>query len=100
MPNTQESRVARDLLQLRVHRRRLEIDPADHARNEWMIAREIEKPPRLLQCLPCLDRDGSIDATPRHLALQVRGREIPLQRPHRVVYPVVLDGIVPPEVLV
>ena len=99
MPDAEQPAVRRQLLELHVDLRRLQVDPADDAGDERMQVGEREQPARFVECLQRLDGDAPLEAGAAHLALQVRRGEILLQGLHRVVYPAVLDGIVLPEVL-
>ena len=41
---------------------RPQIDPANHAGDEWMLVRERQQPARLLEGLPDLNGDAGVDA--------------------------------------
>ena len=74
-----------------------QIDPANHAGDEWMPIRERQQPARFLERLPDLDGDASVDAGPLHLAPPVFRHEVALERRHRGIDPGVLRGGVAPE---
>jgi hypothetical protein len=98
--NADELRMRCHLFELRTHGVALQIDPADDTGNRGMRLRQRQQKPRFLERLPRLHRDTGVESGTRHLGPRVLGHEIAAQRLHRVVDPLVLGGVVPPEVLV
>jgi hypothetical protein len=77
----------------------LQIDPADDTDHEWVIVSQFEQPPRFFNRLPRLHGHTCIYGSDIHFSPQLRRQKIASQRGHRIVYPAVLGGCVPPEVL-
>src|SRR5207248_8568505 len=77
----------------------LKVDPPDDCDNEWMSIRQLEQPFGFGERLPRLDGNASRDAGGVHLALDVGGQEVALQRGHRAVDPVVFLSMISPEML-
>src|SRR3982074_3101390 len=86
-------------LQLCAYVRRLQIGPAHHARDERMAVGQLEQPPRLLESLSRLDGDTGVEAGTAQLRLEVGGQEVAPEGGQGSVDPLVLDGVVMPEVL-
>ena len=60
---------------------------------------QLEQPSRFVEGLARLHGDAGIDSRAIHFAAQIGRQKIPAQRGHRIVYPAVLGGSVPPEML-
>ena len=99
MPHAKKLRIAGESLQLPGGVLRLQIDPANHARDERMCLGHVEQPSRFVKGLARLYRHAGIDSRAIHFAAQIGRQKIPAQRGHRVVYPSVLGGSVVPEML-
>ena len=100
MTDANELRMPRHGLEIRTHADRLQIDPADDARDERMRVGEREQPARLLGGLPRLHGDARREAGALNRGREILGQKIAAQCRHRVIDPSVLRGVVAPEVLV
>ena len=95
-----ELRVARERLEIGARATRLQIHPADDARDEGMRVGEREQPPRLVERVRRLHRDALGETGALQRRREIGGKKIAAQRRHPVVYPAVLRGVVAPEMLV
>src|SRR5262249_17489640 len=86
--------------QLRPQFRRAQIHPADDSDDKRELVRQIQKPPSLLQGLARLHGNAALEGAALQLRLQISGQKITPQWKHRVVNPLILPRVVPPEVLV
>jgi hypothetical protein len=99
VPDTNQFRAIRELLQLVRCIGRLQIDPANHSCDEGVSVRQLEQPSGFIERLPRLYGDANIDGCGVHLSSQLRRKKIPPKRGHRIVYPVVFGCGIPPEML-
>src|SRR5262249_49069363 len=87
-------------LELALDRRRAQIDPADDALHERVLARELEQELRLRAARARLHGDAAAEAVRAQLGLEVRGQEVAPDARHARADPAVVVRRVAPEVLV
>ena len=76
-------------------------NPADDASDELVLVRQLEEPSCFAECLPGL-HGGTMLSMPgcANLGFEIGRQEVAADRRHGVGDPVVLDGVVLPEVMV
>jgi len=95
-----QPRIARRALDLLGSIGRAQVHPSDDTTDPGVFPGELEQPARLREALPRLHRDARIDAVLLEQRLEIRGREVALQRGQRRSDPRIFLRRVAPEVLV
>src|SRR5215472_4908352 len=80
--------------------RRTQVHPSHHTHDEGISICECKQPTSLFQALSRLHRNRTVKLGVVQLPPKIPRQEIPPQRDHRLVDPVILFGFVDPEVLV